>query len=153
MANINTLPATSISVIVNYIGKYYSKEEKKLTSYQELLQLVQLHANSLYAFSLVVARFINKLITKRDWLAQEVYYLLLNIPLYKGSRNVVTLDYYQEDDQSAIYKLKDRQLQGHGLSNYKKYKRRLDRVEDVTFLNFLLHFNYSTYKRQPRARP
>ena len=37
MANINTLPAISILVIVNYIGKYYSKEEKKSTSYQELL--------------------------------------------------------------------------------------------------------------------
>ena len=37
IANINILPATSILVIVNYIGKYYSKEEKKLTSYQELL--------------------------------------------------------------------------------------------------------------------
>jgi len=33
MANINMLPAISISVIVNYIGKYYSKEEKKLTFY------------------------------------------------------------------------------------------------------------------------
>ena len=94
MANINTSPAISISVIVNYIGKYCSKEEKKLTSYQELLQSVQPHANSLHAFSSVVVRFINKLIAEHDWLAQEVYHLLLNIPLYKGSRNVVTLDYH-----------------------------------------------------------
>ena len=147
MANINASPAISILVIVNYIGKYCSKEEKKLTFYQELPQLVQPHANSLYSFSLVVARFINKLITKRNQLAQEVYYLLFNIPLYKGFKNIVTLNYYQEDNQSAIYKLKDRQLQRHKLSNYKKYKRRLDRVEDVTFFNFLLYFNYFTYKR------
>ena len=33
IANIDTSPAISISVIVNYIGKYCSKEEKKLTSY------------------------------------------------------------------------------------------------------------------------
>ena len=66
MANIDTSPATSILVIVNYIGKYYSKEEKKSTSYQELLQSVQPHANSLYAFSLVVAKFINKLIAERN---------------------------------------------------------------------------------------
>ena len=94
MADINTSPTISILVIVNYRGKYYSKEEKKLTSYQELLQSVQLYANSLYTFSLVVAKFINKLIAKRDWLTQEVYYLLFNIPLYKGFRNIVTLDYY-----------------------------------------------------------
>jgi hypothetical protein len=66
MANINTSPAISISVIVNYIGKYCSKEEKKSTFYQELLQLIQPHANSLYAFSLVITKFINKLIVKRD---------------------------------------------------------------------------------------
>ena len=33
MVNINILPAISILVIINYIGKYCSKEEKKLTSY------------------------------------------------------------------------------------------------------------------------
>jgi len=66
MANINTSPAISILVIVNYIGKYCSKEEKKLTSYYKLLRLVQLYANSLYAFSSVVAKFINKLIAKRN---------------------------------------------------------------------------------------
>jgi Na+/proline symporter len=33
MANIDMSPAISILVIVNYIGKYYSKEEKKSTSY------------------------------------------------------------------------------------------------------------------------
>ena len=33
MANINTSPATSILITVNYIGKYCSKEEKKLTFY------------------------------------------------------------------------------------------------------------------------
>jgi len=33
MTNINTLPVIGISVIVNYIAKYCSKEEKKLISY------------------------------------------------------------------------------------------------------------------------
>ena len=40
MANLNTLLATNIAVIVNYISKYYSKEEKKLTSYKELFKTV-----------------------------------------------------------------------------------------------------------------
>ena len=66
---------------------------------------------------------------------------------------MVTLNYRQEDNQSAAYKLKDGQLEERGLSAYEKYKRRPDEVEDVTFLNFLLHFNYTNYKRWPRARP
>ena len=62
-------PATSIAIIVNYIGKYYSKEEKKSASYKELLKTVTLYANELHAFSFIVAKFINKLIGKRDWSA------------------------------------------------------------------------------------
>jgi hypothetical protein len=66
--NTNTLPAISVLVIVNYINKYYSKEEKKLTSYKELLQMVQLYINKLYIFSLIITKFINKLIAKHNWL-------------------------------------------------------------------------------------
>ena len=64
MANLDALPATSIAVIVNYIGKYYSKKEKKSASYKELLKTVTPHANKLHTFSSIVAKFINKLISK-----------------------------------------------------------------------------------------
>ena len=59
-------PATSIVVIVNYISKYYSKEEKKSASYKKLLKMVTPHANKLYDFSFIITKFINKLISKRD---------------------------------------------------------------------------------------
>ena len=62
----DTSPATSIAIIINYIGKYYSKEEKKSASYKELLRIVTLYANKLYTFSSIIAKFINKLISKRD---------------------------------------------------------------------------------------
>ena len=64
MANLDTLPATSVAIIVNYIGKYCSKEEKKSASYKELLKTVTLHVNELHAFSSIVAKFINKLISE-----------------------------------------------------------------------------------------
>jgi len=66
MANLDVSPATSVAVIVNYIGKYCSKEEKKLTSYKELLKIVTPHANKLHAFSFIITKFINKLIGERD---------------------------------------------------------------------------------------
>ena len=115
--------------------------------------MVQPYANELYAFSLIVTKFINMLIAKRNWLVQEVYYLLLNIPLCEGSRQIVTLDYQQHLDYSAVYKLGDGQLIRCRCSNYNKYKDRPDKVEDVTFLNFLLYYNYSKYRRQLRAKP
>ena len=66
MANLNTLPATSMAVIVNYIGKYCSKEEKKSASYKKLLKMVTPYANKLHAFSSIVAKFMNKLISEQD---------------------------------------------------------------------------------------
>ena len=64
MVNLNTLLAISIAVIVNYISKYCSKEEKKLIFYKELLKIVTLYTNKLYTFSFIVTKFINKLISK-----------------------------------------------------------------------------------------
>ena len=64
MANLNTLLATNIAVIVNYISKYCSKEEKKLAFYKKLFKTVTPYANKLYTFSSIIAKFINKLIGK-----------------------------------------------------------------------------------------
>ena len=64
MANLDTSPAISVAVIVNYISKYCSKKEKKLVSYKELLKTVTLYTNKLYTFSSIIAKFINKLISK-----------------------------------------------------------------------------------------
>ena len=64
MANLDTLLATSVAVIVNYIGKYCSKEKKKSVFYKELLKTVTLYINKLYTFSSIIAKFINKLISE-----------------------------------------------------------------------------------------
>ena len=69
MANLDASPATSVAIIINYIGKYCSKEKKKSASYKEFLKIITPHANKLHAFSSIIAKFINKLISKRDWLA------------------------------------------------------------------------------------
>ena len=64
MVNLDASPATSIAVIINYISKYCSKEEKKSASYKKLLNTVTPHANELYAFSFIITKFINKLISE-----------------------------------------------------------------------------------------
>ena len=64
MANLDALPIINIVIIINYISKYNSKEEKKLASFKELLKTVTLYINKLYTFSSIVAKFINKLIGK-----------------------------------------------------------------------------------------
>ena len=66
MANLDTLLAISVAIIINYINKYYSKEEKKLASYKKLFKTVTLYTNKLYTFSFIITKFINKLISKQD---------------------------------------------------------------------------------------
>ena len=53
-----------MTIIVNYISKYCSKEEKKSAFYKELLKTVTLYINKLNAFSSIITKFINKLISK-----------------------------------------------------------------------------------------
>ena len=64
MANLDTLLATNIAVIINYISKYYNKEEKKLAFYKKLFKIVTPYINKLYTFNFIAAKFINKLISK-----------------------------------------------------------------------------------------
>ena len=64
MANLNTLLATNIAIIINYINKYCSKEEKKLAFYKKLFKTVTPYINKLHAFSSIITKFINKLISK-----------------------------------------------------------------------------------------
>ena len=66
MANLDTLPATSIAVIINYISKYCNKKEKKLAFYKKLFNIVTPYANKLHIFSFIIAKFINKLISKQN---------------------------------------------------------------------------------------
>ena len=66
MANLDTLLATNMAVIINYISKYCSKEEKKSAFYKKLLKIVTPYTNKLYAFNSIVAKFMNKLIGKQD---------------------------------------------------------------------------------------
>jgi hypothetical protein len=66
MANLNTLLAISVAIIINYISKYCSKEEKRLAFYKELFKIVTLYINKLYTFSFIITKFINKLINKQD---------------------------------------------------------------------------------------
>jgi hypothetical protein len=64
MANLNTLLATSIAIIINYINKYCSKKEKKSDFYKELFKIITLYINKLHTFSFIITKFINKLISE-----------------------------------------------------------------------------------------
>ncbi|KAH8758769.1 hypothetical protein F5882DRAFT_263196, partial [Hyaloscypha sp. PMI_1271] len=70
--------------VLNYIAKYCTKEEKKTATYADLVKEVLPHLNCAKPLLSLVSKTINKLIRERDWSAQEVCHLLLNIPLQQA---------------------------------------------------------------------
>jgi ATP-dependent DNA helicase PIF1 len=104
------------------------------------------------------------LIAERDWSAQEVSHILLQLPLARSSRVVVTLDYRPEKDTQRIVTFEDDLVKAQALA-YDRYKMRLtpkalramkkDPVDltDLTLLDWLQHFDFYTWKRRRTAKP
>jgi ATP-dependent DNA helicase PIF1 len=85
MANTDIQLPTTLAAVLSYVGKYVSKPEKSLTSYTELQAQVLLYINNRTPLLSFVSKMLNKLISERDWLAQEVSYILLQLLVQKSS--------------------------------------------------------------------
>src|SRR6266480_3923106 len=92
MANTDIQPPTSLYAVLSYIGKYVSKPEKSSLSYTELQSQVLPYINDRAPLLSFVSKMLNKLIGERDWSAQEVSHILLQLPVQKSSRMLVSLD-------------------------------------------------------------
>ena len=84
MANTDIQPPTSLHAVLSYIGKYVSKPEKSSLSYTELQSQVLPYINDRAPLLSFVSKMLNKLIGERDWSAQEVSHLLLQIPVQES---------------------------------------------------------------------
>jgi ATP-dependent DNA helicase PIF1 len=92
MANTDIQPPTTLHAVLSYIGKYILKPERSSMSYTELQAQVLLYMNNQAPLLLFVSKMLNKLIGERDWSAQEVSHVLLQLPVQNSSRVVVGLD-------------------------------------------------------------
>ncbi|KAL6405464.1 transposase [Ilyonectria robusta] len=91
------------------------------------------------------SRLMNKLIAERDYSAQEISHLLLNIPLQEGTRMVVTVDCRPLERQARSYRV-DGDV-NEAIGSYRKYLERKDQHEDVTYLEYLQSYNLNTWRR------
>ena len=99
MANTDFQPATSIKGLVEHAVKYCSKPEKESKFYNDLTKEVIKHVSSRTPLLPFTAKLLNKSVGGRDWAAQEVSHILLNLPLVSSSLDVVTLDCRPESSQ------------------------------------------------------
>src|SRR3979411_2362754 len=101
MANTDITPYTSAQTVINYIAKYSSKAETKSKSYSDLVREVLPRVTSRNPISSLVSKLLNKLVAERDWSAQEICHLLLDLRLQSGSRVVRRVDCRRPDGQNG----------------------------------------------------
>lgn len=145
LANIDISPCTSLQAVITYAAKYCSKSEKKTEPYCRLADQVlphTAHHQPLLSFS---SRLMNKLIAERDYSAQEISHLLLNIPLQEGTRMVVYVDCRPLEQHARSYRVDDDVTEAVG--SYRKYLQRNDQHESITYLEYLQSYNLKTWRR------
>jgi hypothetical protein len=164
MANTDIQPATTLHGLIEYAAKYTLKPEKKTISYQDLQTEVLHHTNDSHPVLSFTSRMLNKLIVERDWSAQEVSHILLQLPLTSSSRVVVTLDCRPETEAQQVVTFEDGSVKAQA-SAYDRYKKRLTPeavramkngpvdLTNLTLLDWLQHFDFYSWKRRPAAKP
>ena len=159
LANIDISPCTSLQAVINYAGKYCSKAEKKSQSYLELAASVLPAISHRQPLVSLASKVMNKLISERDYSAQEIAHLLLNIPLQESTRVVVPADCRPLDRQDSLIQLNDIELRNFA-NKYRKYLSRSQEMhKDITFFEFLKYWNHkkedsrSWTKWSSRAKP
>ena len=145
LANIDISPCTSLQAVITYAAKYCSKSEKKTEPYCKLADQILPHTAHLQPLLSFSSRLMNKLIAERDYSAQEISHLLLNIPLQEGTRTVVTVDCRPLEQLARSYRV-DEDI-NETVGSYRKYLERNDQHEDVTYLEYLQSYNLKTWRR------
>ncbi|KAI9652816.1 MAG: hypothetical protein M1829_001469 [Trizodia sp. TS-e1964] len=110
MANTDVQPPTTLFSVLGYVAKYVSKPEIKSQSYSDLQKLVLPYTNDRAPLLSFVSKMLNKLIGERDWSAQEVSHILLNLSVQESSRTFVTLDCRPENAQDDLIVLESGEI-------------------------------------------
>jgi hypothetical protein len=145
LANIDISPCTSLQAVITYAAKYCSKSEKKTEPYCKLADQVLPHTAHLQPLLSFSSRLMNKLIAERDYSAQEISHLLLNIPLQEGTRMVLYVDCRPLEQHVRSYRVDDDVSEAVG--SYRKYLQRNDQHEGITYLEYLQSYNLKTWRR------
>jgi ATP-dependent DNA helicase PIF1 len=134
-----------------------SKPEKSSVSYTELQAQVLPYINDRAPLLSFVSKMLNKLIGERDWSAQEVSHILLQLPVQKSSRILISLDCRPEEDQRDLIVLESGEVTAQR-SALRRYRDRLADTQngntalpDLSLFDCLRSWDWMTWKARPRA--
>jgi hypothetical protein len=107
MANTDIQLPTSLFAVLAYVTKYVSKPETKSRSYMDLQAQILPYTNDQAPLLSFVSKMFNKLVRERDWSAQEVSHILLQLLVQESSQAAITLDCCLEQSQDNLIVLED----------------------------------------------
>jgi hypothetical protein len=144
-------PCTSAAPVTKYIVKYGVKPETKSASYGEVATRVIPFVNKTRPYQSMVTKLMNKLIGERDYSAQEVMHLLLNLELSQGSRAFISVDLRHPNQHFHLYRV-DAGETRRGLSLLEHYMQCPVYLEDVSYYTFLRsHAHRAPYNLRTRG--
>ncbi|SMY27969.1 unnamed protein product [Zymoseptoria tritici ST99CH_1A5] len=89
LANTDIAPCTSVKAVINYLAKYCSKSETETMDYKDMMKAIVPWVSEQNVLTSTVSRMFNKLFDERDWSAQEVMHIIMELPLKQSSRVVL----------------------------------------------------------------
>ena len=156
-ANIDFKPITTLHSVLKYITKYVSKPEYKTDAYIHIVQSVFSEVTPGSLARNDVACVLNKLIAERDYSAQEVMHHLLDLPLFKSSRDVVSINISPLREQRVQLNVEGPTRVVHfARTTMEYYMERETAASDLSFAQILCDFmrakNKDVDSRWPYSR-
>ncbi len=156
MANTDIQPPTTLWAVLAYVAKYVSKPETKSKSYTDLQGMILPYTNERAPLLSFVSKMLNKLIGERDWSAQEVSHILLQLPVQESSRSVVTLDCWPEQSQDNLIVLEDGDITTQRSPTKRYQDRNTDApgalsLQSTTLFDWLQFWDWRTFQIRTRA--
>ena len=90
-ANMDIAAISDLHAVTTYIAKYVSKCERPSENFVEVLSATSRAVSDNSAGRVVFQKMLSKLLTERDWSAQEVSHFLLDCPAFGSSRQFGSL--------------------------------------------------------------
>lgn len=157
LANTDIAPCTGRKALLEYLSKYISKPEPGTQSLRQMMERLLTRVNPDNPLRSAVNKLLNRLIGERDWAAQEVFHMLLRLPLQKSSRDAIKVNCYPDSVQGAAFHvdrdegIEDGRIQ-RGRSAREKYTIRPPSLEDVTYYRWLVAYDHRTHKIRERTQ-
>ena len=121
---------------MRYISKYVSKTEKSSTSYMQLKEQILPYTNTRLPLLSFASKLLNKLVSERDYSAQEVSHFLLGLPVSHYSRQVVTIDCRPESKRSYSVTVSNHEIVS-AKSTLQRYQDRLESKPELASLTLI----------------